>query len=88
MVRVFDRTYWFLVITRYTHDGVKNRSIHETMGFAWNGPLTVMRLEKRGDKTPIGISSSEHHQAASAAVERFVIQLTNVNPTNQQIPAT
>jgi len=75
MIRVFNRSHWFLVTTRYSDDGPKNRSIYETMGFAWNGPLTVMRLEKRGKCPPAGILSAEHHQAATAAVERFVIQL-------------
>ena len=75
MIRVFNRSHWFLVTTRYSDDGPKNRSIYETMGFAWNGPLTVMRLEKRGKCPPAGILSAEHHQAANAAVERFVIQL-------------
>lgn len=73
MMRAFDRTYWFVVTTRHSHDGMQNRSIFETMGFPWNGPLTVMRLEKRGDKAPAGITSPEHHQAASAAVEQFAI---------------
>ena len=76
MIRVFDRAYWFLVTTRYSYDGTQNRSIYETMGFSWNGPLTVMRLERRGDRVPAGILSSEHHQAASAAVEQSVIHLT------------
>lgn len=75
MVKVFGRTHWFLVTTRYSDGGARNRSIYETMGFAWNGPVTAMRLEKRGKCTPAGILSSEHHQAAVAAIERFVIQL-------------
>ena len=74
MVRAFDRAHWFLVTTRYSDDGTRNRSIYETTGFSWNGPLMVARLEKRGKRTPAGILSSEHHQAAIAAVERFVIQ--------------
>ena len=76
MIRVFNHAHWFLVTTRHSHDGAQNRSIRESLGFSWNGPLTVMRLEKRGDKIPAGILSSEHYQAASAAVEWFVIQLT------------
>ena len=75
MVKVFSRTHWFLVTTRHSDDGARNRSIYETMGFAWNGPVTVMRLEKRGECIPAGILSSEHHQAAVAAIERFVFQL-------------
>lgn len=75
MIRVFDRTHWFLVTTRYGDDGPKNRSIYETMGFAWNGPLMVTRLERRGKCPPAGILSAEHQQAATAAVERFVIPL-------------
>ena len=67
MIRVFDRAHWFLVRTRYSGEGAVNHSIGETMGFSWNGPLTVMRLEGR---TPAGIISSEHHQAAIAAVEQ------------------
>ena len=70
MIRVFDRTHWFLVRTRYSVEGAVNNSIGETMGFSWNGPLTVMRLEGRGRRTPAGILSSEHHQAAIAAVEQ------------------
>ena len=75
MIRVFDRTHWFLVTTRYSDDGPRNHSIYETIGFSWNGPLTVKRLEKRGKCSPSGILSAEHHYAAVAAVERFVIQL-------------
>ena len=74
MIRVFDRSHWFLVTTRHSDDGTRNRSIYETTGFSWNGPLMVARLEKRGKSTPTGILSSEHHQAAIAAVERFVVQ--------------
>ena len=74
MIRVFDRTHWFLVTTRHSDDGTRNRSIYETTGFSWNGPLMVVRLEKRGNRAPAGIISSKHHQAAIAAVERFVIQ--------------
>ena len=74
MVRAFDHAHWFLVTTRHSDDGTRNRSIHETMGFSWNGPLTVARLERRGKRTLAGILSSEHHQAAMEAVERFVVQ--------------
>lgn len=74
MISVFDRVHWFLVATRYNDDGARNHSIRETMGFRWNGPLTVMRLEKRGGDT-IGILTAEHHQAAIAAVERYATRL-------------
>ena len=76
MIRAFDRTHWFLVTTRHSGCGAKNHSIYETMGFAWNGPLMVARLERRGESIATGILSSEHHQAAIAAVERSVILLT------------
>ena len=75
MIRMFDRTHWFLVATRHSDDGARNRAIYEAASFSWNGPLSVMRLESRGKRTLAGILSSEHHQAAIAAVERFVIQL-------------
>lgn len=75
MIRAFDRTYWFLVTTRHSNDCARNRSIYETTGFSWNGPLMVTRMERRSKRTPVGIESSEHHQAAIAAVERFVVQL-------------
>ena len=75
MIRAFERVHWFLVTTRHSHGCAENRSIQEAMGFSWNGPLTVMRLEKAGSETPAGISSSEHYHAASAAVERFVTRI-------------
>ena len=72
MVRVFDRVHWFLVTSRHSDDGAGNRSIGETMRFSWKGPVTVMRLERRGSNVPVGILSSEHHQAAASAIERHV----------------
>lgn len=80
MVRMFDRIHWFLVTTRHSDIGAENRSVRETMGFYWNGPLTVMRLERRGSNTPAGIISSEYHQAATAAVERYVTHSIKVPP--------
>lgn len=75
MIRAFDRIHWFVVTTRYSDDGPRNYSIYETTRYIWNGPLTVMRLENHGKCRPAGILSAEHHQAATAAVERFVIQI-------------
>lgn len=72
MITMFDHVHWFLVTTRHSDDGIENHSIHETLGFSWNGPLTVMRLERRGGKTPVGILTAEHYQAAIAALERYV----------------
>jgi len=75
MITMFDHVYWFMVTTRHSDDGARNNSIDETMGFPWNGPLTVMRLERRGGNTPIGILTTEHRQAAIAAVERYATGL-------------
>lgn len=58
------------------------------MGFLWKGPLTVMRLERRGGNTPIGILTAEHHQAAIAAVERYATRLISEPPLTHgsQVP--
>ena len=80
MIRVFDHVHWFLVTTRHSDDGAENRSVRETMGFSWNGPIMVMRLERRGANAPVGILSSEHHQAAMSAVERWVTDMIEKPP--------
>lgn len=84
----FGRVHWFLVTTRHSDDGAMNHSIHETTGFSWNGPLTVMRLERRGGNIPIGILTAEHHQAAIAAVEQYTTRLISEPPLTRglQVP--
>lgn len=73
MVRVAERTQWFLVVTRYDADGRRNRAIQETTGFRWRGPLAVMKLEKRGSRRPVGITSSRDFHAAISALERYAL---------------
>jgi hypothetical protein len=69
MIRAFDSEHWFLITTRYSHDGTRNCAVSEAMGHNWNGPLSVSKLGGRRRTTPVGIVTSEYHYTALAAVE-------------------
>ena len=68
-IQAFDREHWYLISTRYTQDGARNCTVFDAMGHDWNGPISVVKLERGRETTPIGIVSSEDYHAAIAAVE-------------------
>lgn len=73
MVKAAGRPKWFLVITRYDADGEKNHAIEETTGFRWLGPLVIMKLERRGSRRQVGMTSSRDFHAAFSALERYAL---------------
>ena len=69
MVRAFNCERWFLITTRYDHDGARNCALSDVVGRDWNGPVSVAKLAGRREVTPIGIFASEDYHAALAALE-------------------
>jgi len=73
MVKVDERPQWFLVVTRYDADGRRNAAILEATGFRWVGPLAIMKIEKKGSRQPVGITSPRDFHAAVSALERYAL---------------
>ena len=71
MVKVSRQVKWFLAITRYGTDGRRNQAIQETIGFCWLGPLVVIKLEKRGSKGPLGMTSPQDTHVAISTLELY-----------------
>ena len=71
MVKVAGKAKWFLVATRYNADARENHAIQETTGFHWLGPLAIVKLEKKGSRKPLGMTSSQDFHTAISALERY-----------------